>query len=73
MGFSSRVAQKGSGRDGVTHQSKYSGVGVFPIVQLKSRSPKHSYSPRNSSVASKAVRVRIAPPDNRYIIVEYYY
>ncbi|XP_075213467.1 uncharacterized protein LOC142319738 isoform X2 [Lycorma delicatula] len=64
MGFSSRVAQKGNARDGVTHQTKYSGIGVFPLVQLNSRSPKHSFSPRNSTAASKAVRVRIAPPDN---------
>lgn len=64
-GFSSRIAQKGSLRDGVTHQEKYSGVGVFPIVQLSSRSPKHSLSPRNSSAASKSVKIRIAPPDYR--------
>ncbi|RZF35628.1 hypothetical protein LSTR_LSTR008599 [Laodelphax striatellus] len=60
-GFSSRLAQKGAemASTAVTHQPKYAGVGVFPVVQLQSRSPKH-----HISSPARSVRVRIAPPDN---------
>lgn len=66
-GFCGRVAQKLS--EAKTHQTKYGGVGIFPVVNLN-KSPKHYLSPHNSqAVAKSPVRVRIAPPDSSYTSV----
>ena len=75
-GFTSRLVHCASNGSAyheklATHQSKYSGIGLFPRVQLEKHSTLPTLSPRNSQkVARTPVRVRIAPPslsERRYV------